>query len=24
VKSTSPKLTHAKALELLVGHRPTL
>jgi len=24
VKSTSPKLTHPKALELLVGHRPTL
>ena len=24
VKSTSPKLTHAKALELLVGHRPTM
>jgi hypothetical protein len=23
VKSTSPKLTHPKALELLVGHRPT-
>jgi hypothetical protein len=24
VKSTSPKLTNPKALELLVGHRPTL
>ena len=24
VKSTSPKLTHPKALELLVGHRPTM
>src|SRR6266576_437899 len=24
VKSTSPKLTHPKALELLVGHRPNL
>jgi len=24
VKSTSPKLTHPKALELLIGHRPTL
>jgi len=24
VKSTSPKLAHPKALELLVGHRPTM
>lgn len=24
VKSTSPKLTHPKALELLIGHRPTM
>jgi len=24
VKSTSPKLTHPKAIELLVGHRPTM
>jgi hypothetical protein len=24
VKSTSPRLTHPKALELLVGHRPTM
>jgi hypothetical protein len=24
VKSTSPRLTHPKALELLVGHRPTV
>src|SRR5207237_2605479 len=24
VKSTSPKLAHLKALELLVGHRPTM